>query len=124
VKLQFYNKQPNINLDATFELRNFEELVVFHVGKLVSQNNDSKQGIYTIEFDIPGGLINAGNYYFRLFFGKNQTEMLLGIDNLIGFEVENVKVGSKTHTYPGIIRPKFDYKIEHNAVLPSENHNL
>lgn len=112
VKLQFYNKQPNINLDATFELRNFEELVIFHVGKLISQNNDSKNGIYTVEFDLPSGLINAGNYYFKLFFGKNQTELLFGIDNLIGFEIENVKVGSKTHIYPGIIRPNFDYKID------------
>lgn len=112
VKLQFYNVQPNINLDATFELRNFEELVVYHVGKLVTENNDSKSGIYTIEFDMPAGMLNAGNYYFKLYFGKNQTELLFGKDNLIGFEVENVKVGTKTHIYPGIIRPNFDYKVD------------
>ncbi|MDM1547554.1 ABC transporter ATP-binding protein [Empedobacter falsenii] len=112
VKLQFYNAQPNINLDATFELRNFEELVVYHVGKLVTENNDSKSGIYTIEFDMPAGMLNAGNYYFKLIFGKNQSEALFNIDNLIGFEVENVKVGTKTHIYPGVIRPNFDYKID------------
>lgn len=112
VKLQFYNALPNINLDATFELRNFEELVVYHVGKLVTENNDSKSGIYTIEFDMPAGMLNAGNYYFKLIFGKNQFEALFNIDNLIGFEVENVKVGTKTHIYPGIIRPNFDYKID------------
>ncbi|MFV0217921.1 polysaccharide ABC transporter ATP-binding protein [Empedobacter falsenii] len=112
IKLQFYNAQPNINLDATFELRNFEELVVYHVGKLVTENNDSKSGIYTIEFDMPAGMLNAGNYYFKLIFGKNQSEELFNIDNLIGFEVENVKVGTKTHIYPGIIRPNFDYKID------------
>lgn len=112
VKLQFYNALPNINLDATFELRNFEELVVYHVGKLVTENNDSKSGIYTIEFDMPAGMLNAGNYYFKLIFGKNQSEALFNIDNLIGFEVENVKVGTKTHIYPGIIRPNFDYKID------------
>lgn len=113
VKLEFYNNLPNINLDATFELRNFEELVIYHVAKLISQENDSKKGIYSIEFDMPAGFINAGNYYFRLFFGKNQTELLFGIDNLIGFEVENVKVGTKTHIYPGIMRPEFDYKVEY-----------
>ncbi len=111
VKLKFFNATPNINLDATFELRTTEELVVFHTGALVTQNNDSKVGIYDIEFKIPGNLLNAGNYYFKLFFGKNQTVLLLGVDNLIGFEVENVKLGIKTHIYPGIIRPKFDYKI-------------
>lgn len=111
VKLKFFNAPPGINLDATLELRNFEELVIFHVGKLISQNHDSKRGVYHIEFDIPPSLLNAGNYYFRLIFGKNQSEVLFSIDNLIGFEVENVKVGVKTHVYPGIIRPNFEYKI-------------
>lgn len=113
VKLEFYNNLSNINLDATFELRNFEELVIYHVAKLISQGNNSKKGIYSIEFDMPAGLINAGNYYFKLMFGKDQTELLFGIDNLIGFEVENVKVGTKTHIYPGIMRPEFDYSIEY-----------
>lgn len=112
IKLEFYNNLPNINLDATFELRNFEELVIFHVGKLISENYNAKKGIYSIEFDMPAGMLNAGNYYFKLMFGKNQTEALFTIDNLIGFEVENVKVGTKTHIYPGIIRPNFDYKID------------
>lgn len=115
VKLQFYNDCPNINLDATFELRNFEELVIFHVGKLISQNSDSQKGLYTIEFDIPPFLLNAGNYYFKLIFGKNQTVALFGIDNLIGFEVENVKVGVHTHIFPGVIRPDFEYKIAFNG---------
>lgn len=114
IQLRFYNHQPNINLDATLELRNTEELVIFHVGKLISENKDSKQGIYSIEFDIAPGLLNAGNYYFKLIFGKNQTEVLYTIDNLIGFEVDNVKVGVKNHVYPGVLRPNFDYKIEYH----------
>lgn len=75
-------------------------------------NKDSRIGEYIIEFDIPGNLLNAGNYYIRLLFGKDRSELLLGADNLIGFEVENVKLGVKTHIYPGIIRPVFDYKIK------------
>lgn len=112
IKLQFYNNLADINLDATFELRNFEELVIFHVGKLISENYNAKKGVYSIEFDLPAGMLNAGNYYFKLIFGKNQSEVLFNVDNLIGFEVENVKVGTKTHIYPGIIRPSFDYKID------------
>lgn len=111
VYLKFYNAQPHINLDATFELRTYEELVVFHVGKIISQKQDSKMGVYSVEFDIPAGMLNTGNYYFKLIFGKNQTEMLFGIDNLVGFEVANVKVGNKTHIYPGVMRPNFEYNI-------------
>ncbi|MCW3160384.1 ABC transporter ATP-binding protein [Chryseobacterium oryctis] len=112
VKLVFENYFPNINLDTTFELKNYEELIIFHVGKLITENNDSKIGEYIVEFDIPAGLLNAGNYYFKLIFGRNQTEVLFAMDNFIGFEVENVKVGSKLHLYPGITRPTFEYKIQ------------
>ena len=77
VKLKFYNFSPNINLDSTFELRTFEEVVVFHVGKLISQNADSKRGEYNVEFVIPAGMLNAGNYYFKIIFGKNQSEILM-----------------------------------------------
>ena len=111
VKLKFYNFSPNINLDSTFELRTFEEVVVFHVGKLISQNADSKRGEYNVEFVIPAGMLNAGNYYFKIIFGKNQSEILYNNENIISFEVDNVKVGSKTHVYPGIMRPNFDYIV-------------
>ncbi len=112
VVLRFYNYQANINLDATFELRTLEELVVFHVAKLVSTQQDSKVGEYEIRFTIPANLLNAGSYYFKLFFGKNQSELLLGVDNLVGFEVENTMVGMKSHIYPGVIRPGFDFDLK------------
>ncbi|WP_433626989.1 ABC transporter ATP-binding protein [Chryseobacterium cucumeris] len=112
VKLVFHNYCPDITLDTTFELKNYEELVIFHVGKFVSENNDSKIGEYTVEFDIPAGLLNAGNYYFRLYFGKDQKILLYGVDEFIGFEIENVKVGTMMHIYPGITRPFFEYKVQ------------
>jgi len=111
VKLRFLNKIPNINLDVTFELKNSDELVIFHTVALISRNKDSKICEYNIEFDIQGGILNAGNYYFKLFFGKDQTDPLYIVDNFIGFEVLNVNVGIKTHIFPGVIRPNFDYKI-------------
>lgn len=112
VKLVFHNFCPDITLDTTFELKNYEELVIFHVGKCVSQNNNSKIGEYTVEFDIPAGFLNAGNYYFKLYFGKDQKILLYGIDEFIGFEVENVKVGTMMHIYPGVTRPFFEYKVQ------------
>jgi hypothetical protein len=41
-------------------------VVVFHTGALVSTNNNSKKGIYDIDFQIPSDLLNAGGYYFKL----------------------------------------------------------
>ncbi len=115
VKLRFFNFQENINLDTTFELRTYEESVVFHTGALISTQNDSKRGEYTVEFEIPKNLLNAGNYYFKLIFGKNQRTALFICDEIVGFEVENVKIGTNITMMPGVIRPNFDYKISSNG---------
>lgn len=115
VKLRFYNFQENINLDTTFELRTYEESVVFHTGVLLSTQNDSRKGEYTVEFEIPKNLLNAGNYYFKLIFGKDQKVALFTANEIVGFEVENVKIGSNLTLMPGIIRPNFDYKITSNG---------
>ena len=112
VKLRFHNYSPNINLDTTFELRTYEEAVVFHTGALVTTQNDSKVVEYTVEFTMPSHFLNAGNYYFKLMFGKNQRDLLLMADNLIGFEVENIKIGNNLSILPGIVRPSFNYNID------------
>lgn len=112
VRLRFYNYSENINLDTTFELRTYEESVVFHTGALVTTNKDSKKGEYTVEFEIPANLLNAGNYYFKLIFGQDQRKALYICDEIVGFEVENVKIGTNITQMPGIIRPNFDYKLQ------------
>jgi lipopolysaccharide transport system ATP-binding protein len=112
IKLRFYNYCENINLDATFELRTYEESVVFHTGALITTEKDSKKGEYTVEFEIPGNLLNAGNYYFKLIFGQDQRNALYICDEIVGFEVENVKIGTNIASMPGIIRPNFDYKLQ------------
>lgn len=115
VKLSFYNNVPNINLNATFELRNLEELIIFRAVSFISKNKDSRKGVYTVEFDIHPDLLNTGNYYFRVLFGKDQSELLYLAENTIGFEVGNIMTGNKSHIYPGIIKPNFAYEISYNG---------
>lgn len=112
VCLRFFNFKENINLDATFELKTYEEVVVFHTGALITTNNDSRKKEYQLEFDIPAHLLNTGNYYFNLIFGQDQKIPLFITNEIIGFEVENVKIGKNMNVLPGIIRPDFDYKIK------------
>lgn len=111
VKLRFFNYKSGINLDATFELRTYEEVAVFHTGILITTNSDSEAKEYCIEFDIPKNLLNAGNYYFKLIFGENQRVPLYIASNIIGFEVDNIKLGKNMEILPGIIRPELDFKI-------------
>lgn len=111
VHLRFFNNKPNINLDATFELRTSEEIVVFHMGALISTQNNARKDYYDVVFEIPANTLNAGNYYFRVIFGENQRYGLYANSNIIGFEVENENMGSSSAILPGIIRPNFDFKI-------------
>lgn len=112
VSLKFFNAKKDINLDATFELKNSNEDVVFHVGKLITTQRDSQRGNYDIEFDIAGDLLNAGSYYFNLILGEDQSYVLFEKESIVSFEIENEGVGIKNAIYPGIIRPYFDYKVK------------
>ncbi len=111
IQFKFYNAKALINLDATFELKNGSEDVVFHVGKLITTQRDSQTGIYEIEFDIPANLLNTGNYYFNLILGEDQSVVLFSKENIVSFEVQNESVGTRNSVYPGVIRPSFDYKV-------------
>lgn len=111
IKLRFFNSRAGINLDTTFELRTYEEVPVFHTGALITTNNDSEAKEYSVEFTLPKHLLNAGNYYFKLIFGEDQRIPLYIAPSIIGFEVENVKLGKNIALLPGIIRPEFDFKI-------------
>jgi lipopolysaccharide transport system ATP-binding protein len=111
----FFNQKTGINLDATFELKNSDEIPVFHNGVLISTNNDSKTGLYTVKCTIPPNLLNAGNYSFKLIFGENQRYLLFGADDFIGFEVENESKGSNSALSPGVIHPKLDFKVSYQA---------
>ncbi|MBK0378216.1 ABC transporter ATP-binding protein [Mucilaginibacter segetis] len=110
--LVFYNYKPNINLDATFELKNGDDVVVFHQGVLISTNNDAKKGVYTVTGTLPPNLLNTGKYSFKIIFGENQRYELFSITEFIKFEVLNESAGSNSFIAPGIIRPYLNYKVD------------
>ncbi len=108
-ELEFYNSKEGINLDATFEIRNADEVPVLHNGEVLSENKDSKRGIYTVIGTVPPNIINAGSFHFNLIFGENQRYALFTKDNFLQFEIENEPLGIHTHRIPGVLRMKLDY---------------
>ncbi|WP_258139374.1 ABC transporter ATP-binding protein [Mucilaginibacter phenanthrenivorans] len=110
-EITFFNQKAGINLDATFELKNSDQIPVFHNGALITTSNDSKTGVYTVKGTIPEYLLNAGLYTFKLIFGENQRYALFSVDDFISFEVENESVGSNSQLAPGVISPNLKYEI-------------
>ena len=111
VKIRFFNYLENAMIDVTFELLTTDDIVVFHRWLNFSPLKDSKRGEQQVTFTMPTGLLNAGQYYFRVWFGENEAHLLWG-DLTYMFEVEftneavgNIVIGKK----PGIIRPELNF---------------
>jgi lipopolysaccharide transport system ATP-binding protein len=113
-ELTFYNNVPNINLDATFELKTLDETVVFHNGALVTENDDSKVGYYTVRGTIDPYILNSGIYKFKIIFGQNQRYALFQADDLVQFEVANETRSNNSNQFPGVISLKIPYQIHYN----------
>ncbi|PZF72046.1 ABC transporter ATP-binding protein [Taibaiella soli] len=109
-ELKFYNETPGINLDTTFELKNADEVVIFHRGTLLSVNHDSRRGIYTVKGKLPPNLLNAGTYYFKIIFGQDQRYALFQVDSFIQFEILNEAVDNNSSVLPGVLKPNIEFE--------------
>lgn len=110
-ELKFYNHLSGINLDSTFELRNTDEVAIFHHGILLSTDSSSKEGVYTVIGRIEPWIINAGTYKFKLIFGQNQRIILYEIEDILQFEILNEAIGSNSNVLPGVLRMEIPYKV-------------
>ena len=70
-RLRFMNYVPNIHLDAAFELRTVDDIIIFNSGKVVSPQHDAKIGEYIVEFSLPPFMLNRGKYCMIIWFGEN-----------------------------------------------------
>ncbi|MCL7753176.1 ABC transporter ATP-binding protein [Polaribacter sp. Z022] len=110
-KLSFENTLENINLDCTIELVNQDEVLVFHTPALLLLDNDSKKGLYEINTTFPPFLLNSNTYKVNLIFGKDQKYLLLGIKNIVSFDVEDVGLEVLPQK-PGILYPNFNWNVK------------
>ncbi|PRZ00818.1 lipopolysaccharide transport system ATP-binding protein [Marinilabilia salmonicolor] len=112
--IEFENKLPNINLDCTMEIRTHDEIIVFHQGALVSTNRDAKKGIFVVNGFLPPHTLNAGIYYIKIVFGKDQRYPLLVNKDIFAFEVQNTSTGQGANfsKMKGVIRPDLKWEIQ------------
>ncbi|MCW3076610.1 MAG: ATP-binding cassette protein [Bacteroidetes bacterium] len=108
IVVNFYNSLIGKNIDVTIEVETFDNVVVFHNGTIVTENNDSDQGIYFLKFGLPEKFLNAGKYLLSITFGENQRHVLYHQKEIISFEVYPEASGSNSSVLPGIIIPTFN----------------
>ena len=111
VELIFENKIAGINLAVAMILKNYEEITINEYSKILSENNDSKEGMYRIKFHIPSSFLNSGSYYFSILFARDQRYVLFEKNEIINFQIENKVIGSNSVPLPGVLRLHVDYEV-------------
>ncbi len=114
--IDFENRTPKINLDCTMEIKTHDEIIVFHQGAIISNNNDSKNGLYQVQGFLPPHSINAGIYYINLVFGKDQKYALFIKKDIFAFEINNTSTrqGANFNKMPGVLRPDLKWEIKYS----------
>lgn len=105
--LKFKNFVPDIMLDVTIELFNAENVLVFTLFKQLTRD-DSKEGFYTLEFDVPSYMLNRGKYSLYFWFGQNNRASLYYGPYSHVFELEQVfDADFSDRVRPGLLNPNF-----------------
>lgn len=110
--MDIYSNVENRNLALTVELKNAEELILFHHGHWITENKDMKKGKHNIKGFIPGNILNSGIYSFNIMFAENLHHVYFAQKEICLFEIENETLARNTTKLPGIIRPQIQYQYE------------
>lgn len=106
--------QSNITnslLDISFNVKNQEEVLMFHHGNYLTQANELKNGLYEMRVVIPANMLNEGLYSVDVWMGLGATEIVgKQIPKAITFNVDKSNIDHIIKTMPGIIRPKLNYQ--------------
>lgn len=112
IQMLLYNYLPDTNIDVTIQLRNSEEILLFHTGHCLNTNRDSKVGFYKVSVDIPPYLLNAGLYFISIIVGENLRNALFQGRDMVCFEIIHDSKDANTKVKPGVISPLLEFKSE------------
>jgi lipopolysaccharide transport system ATP-binding protein len=112
-ELLIYNYLENENLDVTFDLRNTDEVNVFHNGVIITKNKDSIKGYYTIKGELQPNTINGGIYFFSIFIGQDTNKLLFKVKDFVQFEVIYEDKGRFIKSTPGVMYPSIPFSVTH-----------
>jgi lipopolysaccharide transport system ATP-binding protein len=108
--------QSNISnalLDLSFNIKNQEEVLMFHHGNYVTSANDLKIGTYEILVNIPANIFNEGVYSVDVWMGLGAIETLgKQVQKAITFSVDKSHIDHIIKAVPGVIRPLIKYQTK------------
>jgi lipopolysaccharide transport system ATP-binding protein len=112
-----FSIQSNINnamLDVSFNLKNQDEVLVFHHGNVLASVNELTFGKYQIQVEIPPYILNEGLYNVDVWMSLGAIEIVgRKVTKAITFKLDKSNIDHIIKSIPGVIRPKLVYSIRH-----------
>ena len=107
IRYSIYNYTSDASLGTTIEIINKDGVLIIHTGRVI--NSKSKKGVYTVEFNMPGFLLNTNYYSINLIFGHS-GRLVLSIEDVLQFFIENSEVNGTSLKLPGLLRLNTEIK--------------
>lgn len=107
-----HNYLQNTSVDVTFELTSEDEVLLMHHGNYIDDPENLTEGIYKISASIEPYILNKGIYSLNVFFGLQSREVLLRVDNVLKFEINDSIIDHIVKSLPGILKPKVSYETK------------
>ncbi len=114
IQIRFHNAKAGINLDCTVYLLNNDGMIICETGRIISTENNALEGSYLVTGRFPPHLLNAGQFFLSVTFGKDQYYSLLRMEEVVSFTIENSSTGRGRNmsVAPGVIRPLLEWQHE------------
>ena len=115
--LRFMCYKADAMLDVNMSIKAMDDSPIAQIGTVFGKigEKDSKIGMYSVKFDIPPYVLNAGKYKAEIFFGENQRYTVFD-DFTQCFNVENSinDMGYNMEVQPGVLRfCNNDFNVEY-----------
>ncbi|MNS16496.1 Teichoic acids export ATP-binding protein TagH [compost metagenome] len=114
ISLTFDCKIANKSLALSINIFNDEDIHMFEAFVPFANESNSEIKSYTVKINIPGYMLNSGEYFGSILFGEDQTMVVMDLDRVIRFNVEEnyIGTGKFLRRMPGIVRPNISYVVE------------
>jgi lipopolysaccharide transport system ATP-binding protein len=104
-------------LDLSYNVKSERQELLFHHASFLRVQEQLKKGFYQVQIIIPPYILNQGRYFVDFWMGLGGVEMVgKRLENIIGFDVTPNSFDSISKQLPGLLRPKIEYRIDHNEV--------
>lgn len=110
MEFEFWNHSHGAELNLSVVLYNTEGVCIFNTG---SGAKRMAKGLVRGRFVVPGNFLNDGSYSVRVLIVKDQSVVLLDLNDMLVFEIRDLdRGGAWFGKWIGAVRPQLEWQYE------------